>query len=580
MIRIKSTILINYIKRQFLLRDTRSSNGTFINNHRLSPANEDSPAEELFSGDIVQFGVEVMESAKKMTHGCIVLCIKLYYPNGEEAIRPPNHISNHIMMPSNLLFEPSTFMQQDVTVIPDQASMLPFMFSDNRVDMFLGPTNNNNNINNNNQSADSASSLNGNNTGSSSSVSAINRTYLATFFNKNIRPNKSTINDNGSNLARIGFHETGTILKKHVDHNKDKIDRSDMVCNENYVNSTSSNFNYFDHTQGSNNVINQQQSFCPPTTSNNDQSNNNGINMMGVVSSYYCETINFFTLLKEAAQREQQIRQKLQLVEQTLEEAHLAADRGWKACIKEDLLLSKIETLQKKLEFLMRASKVAKSKQALKENSRADHEPQDNASEPNLSTNDTKAIECVNKITSNESETINDLEQQLKEKVLNYIDDKANYELIAKDAIKKALQKEYLAFRRIHDLEVLLKSSEEQCQSLKESNVRLEQLNTSKDVAHQKQSEEMTQEKLILIKDIDELKQANSQLSKQYENAIHESKRKIDEFEHRLEFASQQICDIQLKDKQLDNLRYQLMVVNSLYTQADENNQHLKQEVR
>lgn len=53
----------------------------------MSPANEDSERKEIHSNDIIQFGVEVVDSASKITHGCIILRIKLFYPNGSEASR-------------------------------------------------------------------------------------------------------------------------------------------------------------------------------------------------------------------------------------------------------------------------------------------------------------------------------------------------------------------------------------------------------------------------------------------------------------------------------------------------------------
>ncbi|VDN18637.1 unnamed protein product [Gongylonema pulchrum] len=49
----------------FLLKDTRSSNGTFVNNERLSKSAEESVARQIFSGDILQFGVEIVENANK-----------------------------------------------------------------------------------------------------------------------------------------------------------------------------------------------------------------------------------------------------------------------------------------------------------------------------------------------------------------------------------------------------------------------------------------------------------------------------------------------------------------------------------
>ncbi|XP_014208750.1 uncharacterized protein MAL8P1.12 [Copidosoma floridanum] len=70
---------------KFYLKDTKSSNGTFVNNKRLSPSGEESSAFEICSGDVVQFGVDVVESTKKVTHGCIVATLKLYLPDGKEA---------------------------------------------------------------------------------------------------------------------------------------------------------------------------------------------------------------------------------------------------------------------------------------------------------------------------------------------------------------------------------------------------------------------------------------------------------------------------------------------------------------
>ncbi|XP_022081361.1 sarcolemmal membrane-associated protein-like isoform X2 [Acanthaster planci] len=74
---------------KFYLQDTKSSNGTFINNQRLSRGAEESSAHELNSGDIIQFGVDVMENSRRgvVTHGCIVSQLTLFNPDGTEAIR-------------------------------------------------------------------------------------------------------------------------------------------------------------------------------------------------------------------------------------------------------------------------------------------------------------------------------------------------------------------------------------------------------------------------------------------------------------------------------------------------------------
>lgn len=43
------------------LQDNQSSNGTFINNNRCSLSKEQEP-HEVYSGDIVQFGIPVVEN--------------------------------------------------------------------------------------------------------------------------------------------------------------------------------------------------------------------------------------------------------------------------------------------------------------------------------------------------------------------------------------------------------------------------------------------------------------------------------------------------------------------------------------
>ena len=77
--------LLWYSAGKFYLQDTSSSNGTFVNNQRLSATGLESAPREVCSGDIVQFGVDVMETTKKVTHGCIVATLKLYLPDGKEA---------------------------------------------------------------------------------------------------------------------------------------------------------------------------------------------------------------------------------------------------------------------------------------------------------------------------------------------------------------------------------------------------------------------------------------------------------------------------------------------------------------
>uniref|UniRef100_A0A915P0M8 FHA domain-containing protein n=1 Tax=Meloidogyne floridensis TaxID=298350 RepID=A0A915P0M8_9BILA len=73
----------------FFIKDTRSSNGTFINNDRLSPSGEESEPRELFSGDILQLGVEIVDNAKKVASGCVTCIVRLTNERGEEYVDRP-----------------------------------------------------------------------------------------------------------------------------------------------------------------------------------------------------------------------------------------------------------------------------------------------------------------------------------------------------------------------------------------------------------------------------------------------------------------------------------------------------------
>lgn len=118
---------------QFFIKDTCSSNGTFINNNRLSPANEDSPGKEIHSNDIIQFGVEVVDTTSKITHGCIILRIKLFYPNGSEASRTATmfNIPTHNLLPPyysyTQMFEREQRIYQKLSTIEDVLAEAHFL---------------------------------------------------------------------------------------------------------------------------------------------------------------------------------------------------------------------------------------------------------------------------------------------------------------------------------------------------------------------------------------------------------------------------------------------------------------------
>ncbi|KAK6320771.1 hypothetical protein J4Q44_G00077470 [Coregonus suidteri] len=109
---------------KFYLQDTKSSNGTFINSQRLSRGSEESPPCEVLSGDSIQFGVDVTENTRKVTHGCIVSTIKLFLPDGMEARRRSDVIQAPLPLPvdkvaantptmySQELFQLSQYLQE------------------------------------------------------------------------------------------------------------------------------------------------------------------------------------------------------------------------------------------------------------------------------------------------------------------------------------------------------------------------------------------------------------------------------------------------------------------------------------
>ncbi|KAE8742139.1 hypothetical protein FOCC_FOCC012346 [Frankliniella occidentalis] len=104
--------LLWYDAGKFYLQDTKSSNGTFVNNHRLSKGGEESTPREVCSGDIVQFGVDVMENAGKVTHGCIIATLRLYLPDGKEAKASPSTVHSQETVGLEELYALNSYLQE------------------------------------------------------------------------------------------------------------------------------------------------------------------------------------------------------------------------------------------------------------------------------------------------------------------------------------------------------------------------------------------------------------------------------------------------------------------------------------
>ncbi|XP_061187417.1 sarcolemmal membrane-associated protein-like isoform X4 [Saccostrea echinata] len=111
-----------YENGKFYLKDTKSSNGTFINNQRLSRGGEESAPREIFSGDHIQFGVDVMDNNKrgeKITHNCITATVTLFHPDGREARNVysesgqfANTVSPGVTIQSQELYQLAQYLQE------------------------------------------------------------------------------------------------------------------------------------------------------------------------------------------------------------------------------------------------------------------------------------------------------------------------------------------------------------------------------------------------------------------------------------------------------------------------------------
>eukprot|EP00092_Neocalanus_flemingeri_P014649 GFUD01015811.1.p1 GENE.GFUD01015811.1~~GFUD01015811.1.p1 ORF type:complete len:777 (-),score=220.64 GFUD01015811.1:932-3262(-) len=78
----RSHAMIMFDEGKFFLLDTGSSNGSFVNNIRLSKCGEESKITQIYTGDLIRFGSDVVDKAKNVTQKCIVAKIKLYFPDG------------------------------------------------------------------------------------------------------------------------------------------------------------------------------------------------------------------------------------------------------------------------------------------------------------------------------------------------------------------------------------------------------------------------------------------------------------------------------------------------------------------
>lgn len=74
-----------------MIRDVKSSNGTFVNGYRLSPENRDSEPHQLNEGDTLELGIDIVsEDQKSIVHHKVSARVEFagVYGSGTSAIDP------------------------------------------------------------------------------------------------------------------------------------------------------------------------------------------------------------------------------------------------------------------------------------------------------------------------------------------------------------------------------------------------------------------------------------------------------------------------------------------------------------
>jgi len=98
--------MIIYEDERFYILDTGSSNGTFVNNIRLSKTGEESKMTEVFTGDIIRFGSDIVDKSRQVTQKCIVTKLKLYDADGN--LSPTRPSESRLFRPTDSFEDLST----------------------------------------------------------------------------------------------------------------------------------------------------------------------------------------------------------------------------------------------------------------------------------------------------------------------------------------------------------------------------------------------------------------------------------------------------------------------------------------
>jgi len=105
----KSHAKLMYQDSKIFIIDNGSSNGTFVNNIRLSKAGRQSDPVEVFTGDMLKFGSEVEDKNKKVVQKPVV---------SKVTILKDDKVEYRERSPASMLFRPAD-SQEDVTMVED-----------------------------------------------------------------------------------------------------------------------------------------------------------------------------------------------------------------------------------------------------------------------------------------------------------------------------------------------------------------------------------------------------------------------------------------------------------------------------
>lgn len=135
------------------------------------------------------------------------------------------------------------------------------------------------------------------------------------------------------------------------------------------------------------------------------------------MTRFTSDTVSLIVCCSQALDREQVLQSKMEMLQNILDCAQAQAASSWRSLVEEDRLLGRIESLQFKLESLINSTTLRSEDQL---------------------------------ITS------------LRNELIKMHEERETYEIIAKESLQRATQQTLISAHRLSELEVLLRSAEEE----------------------------------------------------------------------------------------------------------------------